>query len=439
MRRAHDLERAVGMAWYASDVAGTGGHLRERPADFRVTERERFEAQPLDADPGDYPWLVLRVTLTATDTNDFARALSNAAGISRERVAWAGTKDKHAITTQLFTVRDLDPEAVADVDGADIELVGRAGRGLAFGDLLGNEFEVVVRDPERPTQADVVAEALGEAFGGRLAVPNFFGQQRFGSYRPVTHEVGFAILRGDWEAAAMAYLGNPSQHEPDGSRQARVFVQETRDWAAALDRFPRRLRYERTMLHELQDSGGEEPADFRAALETFPENVMQLFVNAAQSAIFNRILSRRLEEGLPFHEPVAGDVVCFADRDAPDSFPIPDTDRSQRVTAERVDVVRKHCARGRAFVTAPLVGTETEFGAGEPGEIERAVMADLGVEPTDFDLPDAFHSTGTRRSILVSAEPTISQDPLTLSFSLPKGSYATVLLREFLKTSPLDL
>lgn len=439
MEPAHDLERAVGMEWYASDGPGVGGRLRSQPADFRVVERERFEAQPVDADPGDYPWLVLRVTLERTDTNDFARDVGNAVGISRERVSWAGTKDKDAVTTQLFTVRGLDPEAVPDIDGADIEVVGRAGRGLAFGDLLGNEFEVVVRDPERPGRVADITDELRARFGGQAGVPNYFGQQRFGSYRPVTHEVGLEILRGDWEGAAMAYLGNPSEHEPDSSREARAFVEETRDWTGALDEFPRRLRYERAMLHELVENGGTEPADFRAALETFPENVRQLFVNAAQSYAFNLMLSRRLDAGLPFHEPVAGDVVAFADQDAPADFPIPDTDRLQKVTESRVDVIGRHCERGRAVVTAPLVGTETELGEGKPGEIERGVLADLDLEPSDFDLPGSFHSTGTRRAIFVSVEPDIESDPLTFSFGLPKGSYATVLLREYLKVSPLEL
>jgi tRNA pseudouridine13 synthase len=437
MRPAHAAERPYGIEWYASDADGIGGRLRDRPSDFRVRERERFAVEPLDADTGDYPWLVLRATLQNQDTNDFARDLTDQLGISRERISWAGTKDKRAITTQLFSVRGIEPEALPDV-GAKVEIVGRAGRGLSFGDLLGNEFEVVVREPAAPERAATVTDELAARFGGRAGVPNFFGHQRFGSYRAITHEVGLALLRGDWEGAVMAYLGNPSEHEPERSRAAREFVAETRDWEAALDRFPRRLRYERAMLHAL--AGGEDRPDaYREALDTFPENLQRLFVNAAQSLVFNRILSRRLEAGLPFHEPVAGDVVAFADESAPADFPLPDVDREQRVSAGQVSIMARHCERQRAFVTAPLVGTETDLAAGEPGEIERAVLADLGIEPADFDLPEPYHSTGTRRAILVPVDPEIERDPLTFSFALPKGSYATVLLREYLKVSPREL
>ncbi|MFB6299641.1 MAG: tRNA pseudouridine(13) synthase TruD, partial [Halobacteriales archaeon] len=72
------------------------------------------------------------------------------------------------------------------------------------------------------------------------------------------------------------------------------------------------------------------------------------------------------------------------------------------------------------------------------GEIERAVLGEIDITPSDFDLPGVFHSTGTRRAIIVSAGPTIDHDPLTFEFALPKGAYATVLLREYLKLDPVE-
>ncbi|QDX39813.1 tRNA pseudouridine(13) synthase TruD [Salarchaeum sp. JOR-1] len=452
---AHPLERAVGVERYASSTPGTGGRLRESPGDFRVREIEDFAAEPAGESAGDYPHVVVRATLTDWDTNGFARALSNRLGISRERVNWAGTKDKNAVTTQLFTVRAIDPGDVPDIRNAEVEVVGRAGRNIQFGDLVGNEFEIVVRDPDRPENANGITDELA-AFGGQstdavaasaetadagrsVAAPNFFGQQRFGSYRPVTHEVGLAVVRGDWEGAVLAYVGNPSEHEPPETRAAREFVEETRDWSAAIEEFPGHLRYERTVLNRLAENGGESEADFRAALETFPSNLQRLFVHAAQSYAFNRILSERMARGLPFSEPVEGDVVCFADADAPGDLTIPDPDRLQRATSERVSVLSRHAERGRAFVTAPLVGTETDLADGEQGDIERDVLADLDIAPSDFDLPGEFHSEGTRRAILVRTDIDVARDPLTFTFALPKGSYATVVLREYLKTSPLDL
>ncbi|MEF8907697.1 MAG: tRNA pseudouridine(13) synthase TruD, partial [Haloarculaceae archaeon] len=346
MREAHPVERAVGMAYYVSDADGTGGRLRDAPADFRVRELEAVDPESVDASPGSYPHLLLRVELRGWDTNDFAGALSDSLGISRERVSWAGTKDKHAVTTQLFSVDGVDPGDLPTLHDAEVEAVGRVGRPVLFGDLAGNAFEVVVRDPERPGAVEAVTEDL-RAFAGSdgsatddgvtVGVPNYFGQQRFGSRRPVTHEVGLALVREGPEPAVLAYVGNPSDREPERTREARTYVEETRDWQGALERLPGHLGYERAMCHRLAEADGE-PAreDFRAALETAPTNLQRLFVNAAQSYVFNRVLSARLERGLPFAEPVAGDVVCFRDRDV-DALAVPDTDRTQRVTDERLE------------------------------------------------------------------------------------------------------
>ncbi|AUV80922.1 tRNA pseudouridine(13) synthase TruD [Salinigranum rubrum] len=462
MREAHPRERTVGMEWYASDADGVGGRLRTHPEDFRVREVETVEAAPVDGDPGDYAHLLVRATLRGWDTNDFAARLSDALGMSRERVSWAGTKDKHAVTTQLFSLQGVSAQQVPDVNDAEVEVVGRLGRALQFGDLAGNDFSVRVRDLACDTEVarervSAVTDALAE-FGGdgtdgeserAVGVPNYFGHQRFGSRRPVTHTVGLHVVRGEWREAVLAYCGSPAETEPEETQEARAVVDgeaasDDPDWQRALDAIPGYLRYERSMLHRLAEGTeeGEREADrFRRALEAVPSNLQRLFVNAAQSYAFNRIVSERLRRGVPLARPVEGDVVCFADRSLDEAFGVPDTSREQRVTERRVGVMEKHCARGRAFVTAPLVGTETDLGEGEPGEIEREVLDDLDLAPEDFSLPGAFDSTGTRRAVLVRTrlDAEVDEDGATFDFALPRGSYATVLLREFLKSDPLEL
>lgn len=464
MREAHPREQAVGIEYYVTDTDGIGGRFRAQPEDFRVEEIERFDIEQIDADAGPYPHVVFRATLRRWDTNDFASVLSDRLGISRERVSWAGTKDKHAVTTQLFSVSGVDPVALSaaiegsdhdsgssELDGVTVDILGRAGRAIEFGDLAGNQFEIVVRDAMAPERLPAIVDELSswtdrgqdaETDTQAIAVPNYFGQQRFGSHRPITHEVGLAVVRGDWERAVRAYVADAFESEPADTRQARERAGdafEDRDWTTALDALPNRLGYERSMLHTLADREENDSEAFRAALETVPSSLQRLFVNAAQSYVFNRILSERLDRGLPFDRPVEGDVVCFADRDGPADLALPDTDRSQPVTAERVDSVTRHCKRGSAFVTAPLVGTETTLGDGEPGEIERDILDALDLSPEEFALPDSWASTGTRRAILCSTDLAFDTSPVTLSFSLPKGSYATVLLRECCKLDPVEL
>lgn len=526
MRESDERERTVGIARYVTSAPGIGGRLRRDPADFRVRELETVEPAPTDADPGSYPYLLVRVHLREWDTNDFAHELSTRLGASRERIAWAGTKDKHAHTTQLFSIRDADPADLPEIADAEWTVVGRFGRSLSFGDLAGNAFRIRVRETEgdpdpvtadlrdwwRPDETehetlagaarvtDATRDGLNEwddvdewdgsserdgsnerddvdEWDGlnewddpssdeatertRVAVPNWYGHQRFGSRRPVTHEVGFRIAAGDPRGAVLTYAGNPFETEPEASREGRRVVDreaatDDPDWARARDALPDHLRFERAMLSRLvawnDESGtatetdgetGAEPretaeadAKWWDALDAVPSNLGRLFVNAAQSYLFNRILSERLERGLPFARPVAGDVVCF-DADA-DRVARPDPDRTQRATEARLSVLERHCERGRAFVTAPVIGYDTRLADGEPGTIEREVLAEAGVEPGDFDRRDPYGTSGTRRAVLVGCALAVSRtdgDPV-FRFALPSGAYATALLREYLQTPP---
>lgn len=439
VREAYDVEQEVGMHWYVSDTPGIGGSLKRAPDHFQVTEIEDGTFEAIDADPADYPAVIVRVTLTDWDTFGFARRLAKELGIHHEAIRWAGTKDKAAISTQLFSIRQLDPLVeLPAIPGATMEPVGRFGRQLSFGDLQGNAFTIRVTAPEVPERHVPITDELLAFGNGTIGVPNYFGQQRFGSIRPITHRVGLAIVAGSWEDAVLTYVGTPSDREPETTQQARRYVEETRDLAGALERFPPHLTHERRLCRALANAESITEETYRTAFDTLANSLKQLFVHAVQSVIFNEILSERLAQGIPFNRAVEGDVVCFGE--VTDTLgTIPDPTKTQRVTADRVDTINRHIASGRAFITAPLVGTETEFGRGDIGELERDVLEQQDVTPADFELPEPYSSTGYRRAILATTDVTVTDDPLEFSFALPSGSYATVIMREYLKVHPEDL
>jgi len=139
-----------------------------------------------------------------------------------------------------------------------------------------------------------------------------------------------------------------------------------------------------------------------------------------------------------------GDMVCFRNE-----FGLVDVDkdRVERVTEDKIEGINRLIKRGRAFVTAPIFGYETEFAEGVEGEIERKVLEDENVSLTDFfiDRLSEMSSKGTRRPVLVPVQVKLSGEEVsnddmnpgrakvTLKFFLPKGSYATVVLREYMK------
>ncbi len=433
-----NIEKRIGINLYSTDTEGLGGQLRQEVEDFIVKEITNRE----EGTEGKH--LVLEVTKRDWDTHHFTRTLAKILRISQKRITVAGTKDKRALTTQKISIFNVDAEEIEKVHLKDVEMkvLGRSKKSVELGDLTGNEFIITVRNIDFPldeTRA-LLAKATEEllAAGG---VPNFFGIQRFGSIRPVTHLVGKAIVEDDFEKAAMTYIAEPFPDEPEETKAARQYVKETRDFRTGLDKYPLRLGHERAMMNHLIAN----PEDFAGSFLVLPKNLYRMFAHAYQSCIYNTILCRRIERGLPLNLAVVGDIVCFKNEAG-----LPDSSRTERVSAEKVNAMNRLLKRKRAFITAPLPGYVTEFASGVPGEIEQEVLKEFEVPLKGFNIEEIpeMSSKGTRREILLNVEPRfeVSEDELNpgkskavLEFMLPKGSYATTVLREYMKADPLQM
>lgn len=418
-------EQALGLASYLTSTPGIGGRLRGEPEDFVVVE---LGDGPPRFDEGAYT--AARIRLRNWETNRFVGQAARQLGIAREQVAFAGMKDKRAVTEQWFTVK-APPESLTALTAlSDVEVLEsyRARKAHFPGAHTGNRFVLRVRDSTKDRFAVEATVAAIRAEGG---VPNFFGPQRFGGhFRPITHRVGAAIVHGDLEEAVRLYVGNPMDMEQEEAQNARRIYDETRDPAAALAAYPPKLDPERDILHRLT----KRPGDWRHALQALPHNLLQLFVHAHQSWLFNLILSARVEAGLGLSTAHPGDLVMGVDDDGVKTAP---------VTAVNRDRVQRELDLGRATLTAPLVGLATPMATGEPGEVEQGVLDDLGVHPADFrvrEIPE-LASDGRRRGILQPVRGLdvawADGDPV-FSFALGKGSYATVVLREFMKAAIAD-
>ena len=135
------LANAIGLTGYAIDSQGIGGVLKARVADFRVEEI----STNISLDPRGR-FTAANITLTNWETNRFINKLAKACGISRNRIFFAGTKDKRAVTRQVFII-DAPQKKVAQVEMPDveIEIIGRTHQKLGFGNHKGNRFTIVAR------------------------------------------------------------------------------------------------------------------------------------------------------------------------------------------------------------------------------------------------------------------------------------------------------
>ena len=420
-----DTDAIVGMTLYLTASRGIGGRTRQLAEDFVVNEvyAERSEVE------GRYQ--LVKVTKTDTETHHFVRNLSRSLRISQKRVSWAGTKDKRAITTQRMSLDSIRLEAPFTLGNAIVEPIGRSDTPISLGDLDGNDFFVTIRAVEgtQDEVAHAVASIVDEMRNARGA-PNFFGIQRFGSIRPVNHLVGRALVEGDVERAVMTYIGKAFSDEPEDVKEARKRISDTYDFKEALQRMPIRLRYERAMLNHL----AKYPNDFDGALGALSMNLQKLFVHSFQSYLFNKMVSSRLERGFSLARGFDGDRVWASDKR-----------RLRTVVPKNIQEVNQSLAAGLASVQMPVPGYDTELSDGIIGQIERDVLV-----PEDVDL-DAFKiescprlaSKGVMRNILLPADIKVNVLPdelakdrvkVELRFFLPKGGYATTVLREIIKT-----
>jgi tRNA pseudouridine13 synthase len=433
-----EIENKIGINLYSTDTEGLGGRLRQEVEDFVVREITNRE----EGKEGKY--LILEITKRDWDTHHLTRTLAKILQISQKRIGVAGTKDKRALTTQKISIFDIDASEVENIHLKDIELkvLGRSRKSIELGDLWGNDFIITIRDiASSPEETKKLLDMTTNEIQAQSGVPNFFGIQRFGSIRPVTHLVGKAIVEGDFEKAALLYIAEPFPDEPDDTKKARQFVKETLDFKEGLKIYPLRLGHERAMMNHLIAN----PNDFAGAFLVLPKNLYKMFVHGYQSYIYNIILCRRIEKGLPLNQAVEGDIVCFKNNAG-----LPDSSKTEKVAVDTVAAVNRLIKRNRAFITAPLPGYSTEFASGIPGEIEQEVLQELKVPLEGFDITEIpeMSSKGTRREVLLQAEPKfeLAADELNpgkskavLEFMLPKGSYATIVLREYMKVDPLQM
>jgi tRNA pseudouridine13 synthase len=425
------MEEKIGISVFLTSTPGIAGRLRRDPEDFVVEEI----SNELDRVEGG-KYTVAKIRSRNWETNRLVRHLARKLRMSRKKIRFAGTKDKRAVTTQVFQF-GCPKEKVGSLSIADVEVLElyETNDRMDIGDLFGNKFSVVVSDIDMPLdEAQASSFETGREILETGGFPNFFGVQRFGAVRPVTHLVGKCIIQGDFKQAVMTYVANPMEGESAEAFDARKALQEDQDFAKALVRFPERLSFEKALLNHLV----KEPEDFIGSLEQLPENLLLMFVHAYQSYLFNRILSIRMEKGIPLNKPILGDYVLPLNR-----YGLPDHGNWILVRERNLSKVDEQVRRKKAFISAVLFGRESEFAEGDMGEIERKVIHDEGLRKDDFLIQQMrrLSSKGTRREVLApldEIEIGKGEESLSFDFQLNKGCYATSFLREFMKTDAIN-
>lgn len=407
------------------EIPGIGGLIKQRPEDFLVDEIPAYDP----VGEGEHFYMLVQKRNVAT--LEMLKILANHFEVDRSAVGYAGLKDKAAITRQVVSIhapgRKLDETPSLRDERLQILWTDYHTNKLRRGHLIGNRFSVRIRGV-KPTDVLAANRVLQ-----RLAsegVPNALGEQRFGLLAN-NHLVGRHLVRGDFASAVNELLG-PNAAHPERNTEARARFQ-VGDFGEALHLFPRNAHAERAVLRSLARRNSAKRSFF--AIE---RTLLRFYVSAFQSAVFNRVLDERLKAGT-LRALLEGDIA------------IKHLNQSVFDVTGEVAADAGTVARLQAFEispSGPMWGGGMKRAGGGTGAAELEALLASGVtveELESFTMRNRTLIGGERRSLRVPViDPEVEGGVdehgayVRCAFELPKGSFATIVLREIMKVDDED-
>lgn len=395
--------------YLTSRIPGSGGRIRNQPEDFRVEEIPLYEP----CGEGDH--LYLTIEKRGLTTYELLRQLAIALNCRERDLGYAGLKDAQAITRQTVSVPLRKPDDVRGLNIPGVEILAATlhRNKLRPGHLAGNHFRIRIHQPE-PNSLQRANEVL--AFLEETGVPNRFGDQRYGALGH-SHRIGRALLRQDYATAVAEIIGDPRAIVHPGWREAAAAYRGG-DIPTAIEKLPRHCRPERALLTLLKN--GKNP---KQAVLAMPRKLLRLYLSAYQSSLFDRLVDMRMAS---LNKIWPGDIAFKHANGA--CFAVTDPAAEQR-RADSFEI----------SATAPLYGCKTRLAEAQAGLLEESLLDKEELTLQSFRLSGGLTMEGERRPLRVpihAATCNTDADDLLLSFSLPKGSFATTVLAEVMKTAP---
>ncbi|HEY7117769.1 MAG TPA: tRNA pseudouridine(13) synthase TruD [Tepidisphaeraceae bacterium] len=401
------------LPYLTPDFPGIPATIKARPEDFFVQEIPLYEP----SGQGEHVYAeIQKVGLT---TFEAINRISRALNVSPKGIGYAGMKDAQAVTRQVLSIQGTTPERVMGLklDNITISWAIPHGNKLRLGHLKANRFAIRLRDVN-PTDV-VKLQPVLKTIEDR-GLPNYFGEQRFGR-RGDNRLLGAAIVRADPKGLLDQLLGKPMPSVEDAQTTGARKAYDRNDLKLAMKLWPRKSGMERRVLARVIKTG--KPI---AAVKAIDERLRRLWVSAVQSHMFNEVLAQRVRSG-NFDRLLPGDLAykhengaCFLVEDAA--------------------IEQPRAAAWEISPTGPLVGYRMTLPAGEPLQIEEAVLAEAHLKPEDFRKEGGEKVKGARRPLRVRPEDVQLSGGvdehgghITVAFTLPAGSFATVLIRELTK------
>ena len=379
--------------------------LKCKPEDFRVEERSSFAI-------GGGAFAVYELTKRSIGTPEAIDAIAGRWKLRRERVSFGGMKDRHAETTQHVTVHH-GPKRGLKQNNIELRYLGQSQRHFAPADIDANRFTIVLRDmSDSAVERAVTALREAETYG----FPNYFDDQRFGSVGESGEFIAKSWCLGDYERALWLTIADANEHDrPDDRQRKKALRDNWGNWPKAASLVAK------SPVAPLVAYLADRPGDFRGAFSRVRPDMRDLYLAAFQSFIWNRMLS------LLIVDLVAADKVVEVKFDH-------DTLVFQRelTPGQRQDF---------KDLLLPLPSARARLDSERDAGLADRVLKGIGMELKQLKTKaprDVYFSRGNRPAFIFPegvAHEVRGDDmhpgrrSLTLRLDLPRGAYATILVK----------
>ena len=386
-----NIDGQIGINVYSTKFKGLGGKIRLSPEDFQVSEiLSEKSIKSIKQQDG---YAVFKLRKQNIDTN---HALADIFRKKRIRLKALGLKDSSAITEQ-YVCSNNKGNNTSNFSSTrySLEHIGFVKKPLSKKNMIANHFKIRIHDCK-----DGIAD-----FSEQNRILNFYGYQRFGSKRPVTHLIGKAILQKKFKKAVDLLVSSTSPYDSKENTEIRTKFKDRSNYEKYLHTVPVQMDIERIVIKAMIDHD-----DDLTAIRAIPLSLRRFYIQAYQSYIFNRSLSDAFSYGENMFEPREGDV-CFD------------------VTGN----LGKFIQGKDQTLAIPFVGysyykkTRFDFHISQ-------ILQNEEISPKDFfikEMQEVSNEGGFRQATLNCT--CYSSYDNTLEFSLSRGSFATILLREIMK------
>ena len=386
-----NLDSQIGIAVYSTCFDGIGGKIRVEAKDFKVSEMISQRAQNSINDQEGYA--VYKLKKKRIDTN---HALSDVFRKKGIRLKSLGLKDASAITEQ-FVCSGNKGKAIENfsTDKYSLEKIGFVKKPLSKKDMISNHFKIKISECSNDLRS----------FTEYGKILNFYGYQRFGSKRPVTHLIGKAILQRDFKKAVDLILSFTSPYDSKENTEIREKLSDKENYVKYLDQVPRQMDIERIVLKEMIEHD-----DAIRAIRSIQVSLRRFYIQAYQSFIFNQSLSSAFTDGENLFEAQLGDV-CF----------------------DLHGIIGKYVKGLDQQLALPFVGYSYYKKTRFDYQISK-ILEQEEIAPKDFfikEMQEVSSEGGFRQAAIHCSDYSSCED--VVEFSLSRGSFATILLREIMK------